>query len=76
MALSYINYLISDRLVFKTKVKHSDLQSKEESTPQLYYPEGLEPAFADNPDLQRPHSSEIERSPPTKSENGAVESFD
>jgi len=41
-----INYLISDRLVFKTPVKSSLQQT--ESTSEIYYPEGLSPGLENN----------------------------
>ncbi|HAZ45196.1 MAG TPA: glycosyl transferase, partial [Cyanobacteria bacterium UBA11371] len=52
-----INYLISDRLVFKAPSKTSNYQNSE-----LYYPEGLEPALANSSDLQRRYSRDKIRS--------------
>jgi dolichol-phosphate mannosyltransferase len=52
-----INYLISDKLVFKTRTNAPNSQDSE-----LYYPEGLEPALADRSNLQRPSSGEKSRS--------------
>ncbi|MFB2833819.1 glycosyltransferase [Floridanema evergladense] len=52
-----INYLISDKLVFKTPTKTPNSQSSE-----LYYPEGLEPALADSSDLKRVFLGEKVRS--------------
>lgn len=59
-----INYLISDRLVFQTKVKHPNSKSSAEPAPELFYPEGLEPALADTTRLQKPYSGETVRSQP------------
>lgn len=47
-----INYLISDKLVFKTPVKPTNNANSE-----LHYPEGLEPVLADGSDLQKFSSS-------------------
>lgn len=52
-----INYLISDKLVFKSRSNAPNAQGSE-----LYYPEGLEPALADRSDLQRPSYREKVRS--------------
>jgi dolichol-phosphate mannosyltransferase len=49
-----INYVISDRLVFKTQVKHHDQQSESEPLSELYYPEGLGPALVDRANVQEP----------------------
>ncbi|OKH40429.1 glycosyl transferase [[Phormidium ambiguum] IAM M-71] len=52
-----INYLISDKLVFQTHVKPTSTP-----TTDLYYPEGLEPALADNSDLPKFTGREMGRS--------------
>ncbi len=49
-----LNYVISDRLVFKTQVKHPTPQSESESLSELYYPEGLGPALVDRANVQEP----------------------
>jgi dolichol-phosphate mannosyltransferase len=49
-----INYVISDRLVFKTKVKHPAQHSESEPLSELYYPEGLGPALLDSSNVQEP----------------------
>jgi dolichol-phosphate mannosyltransferase len=49
-----INYVISDRLVFKTQVKHPAQQSQSEPLSELYYPEGLAPALVERANVQEP----------------------
>jgi dolichol-phosphate mannosyltransferase len=49
-----INYVISDRLVFKTQVKHHAQQSESEPLSELYYPEGLGPALVERANVQEP----------------------
>jgi dolichol-phosphate mannosyltransferase len=49
-----LNYVISDRLVFKTQVKHPTPQSESEPLSELYYPEGLGPALVDRANVQEP----------------------
>jgi dolichol-phosphate mannosyltransferase len=49
-----INYVISDRLVFKTQVKHHAQQSESEPLSELYSPEGLGPALVDRANVQEP----------------------
>ncbi len=49
-----INYVISDRLVFKTQVKHPAQQSESEPLSELYYPEGLAPALVERSNVQEP----------------------
>ncbi len=49
-----INYVISDRLVFKTKVKHAAQQSQSAPLSELYYPEGLAPALVERANVQEP----------------------
>ena len=49
-----INYVISDRLVFKTQVKHPTPQSESEPLSELYYPEGLGPALVERANVQEP----------------------
>jgi dolichol-phosphate mannosyltransferase len=59
-----INYVISDRLVFKTQVKHPAQQSESEPLSELYYPEGLEPALLDRANIQEPpfaHSGDVKQ---------------
>lgn len=60
-----INYLISDKLVFRTQVKPAISLNQEEPVAELYYPEGLETAFSENSDLPRPSVCEIGQSPST-----------
>ncbi|MBD2578568.1 glycosyltransferase [Oscillatoria sp. FACHB-1406] len=52
-----INYVISDRLVFKPKT-----QSPAEGTTEIYYPEGLAPALVRDRKLAPPTSSNISAS--------------
>jgi dolichol-phosphate mannosyltransferase len=49
-----INYVISDRLVFKTQVKHPAQHSESEPLSELYYPEGLGPALVERSNVQEP----------------------
>ncbi len=59
-----INYVISDRLVFKTQVKHPAQQSESEPLSELYYPEGLESALLDRANVQKPpfaHSGDVKQ---------------
>lgn len=42
-----LNYVISDRLVFRSQAKHPSHQSESEPLSELYYPEGLAPALVD-----------------------------
>ena len=53
-----LNYLISDRLVFKTQAQRLDRQRQAELGSEIYYPEGLAPALENN--------SPNPRFPPTK----------
>jgi dolichol-phosphate mannosyltransferase len=53
-----LNYLISDKLVFKTHGQHSYHRQKAELLPELHYPEGLAPALGDSSNLQKPNSTE------------------
>ncbi|MGH2412209.1 MAG: glycosyltransferase, partial [Microcystaceae cyanobacterium] len=55
-----LNYLISDRLVFKTPVQHSQARRQAEFSSEIYYPEGLAPALENsspNPRHPRPENS-------------------
>lgn len=54
-----LNYIISDRLVFKTSVKSSQRATKFSS--EIYYPEGLAPALENRSPLPRPLQSENSR---------------
>jgi dolichol-phosphate mannosyltransferase len=59
-----INYVISDRLVFKTQVKHQAQQSESEPLSELYYPEGLGPALVGRANVQEPpfaHSGDVKQ---------------
>lgn len=58
-----LNYLISDRLVFKSQVKHPKYQNKSESESELYYQEGLAPALGNSSDLPRHSGRETGDSP-------------
>lgn len=58
-----LNYLISDKLVFKSQVKHSKYQDKSESESELYYPEGLAPALENSSGLPRHSGRETGDSP-------------
>jgi dolichol-phosphate mannosyltransferase len=51
-----LNYLISDRLVFKKPVQSS--QQSTEFTSEIYYPEGLAPGLENNDIFLRPPQSE------------------
>jgi dolichol-phosphate mannosyltransferase len=51
-----LNYIISDRLVFKTTNQRSIGQKQLASQTDIYYPEGLSPALEDRSSLAR-HSS-------------------
>lgn len=53
-----INYIISDRLVFRPQGKPFSHQIESEPLSELYYPEGLAPALVDEADLQRPCATE------------------
>lgn len=58
-----INYLISDKLVFRTQIKPVNSSTQVvEPIGELYHPEGLEPALAEQSDLPRPSVREIRRS--------------
>lgn len=48
-----LNYVISDRLVFRTQVPQPGRQLESESLLELYYPEGLAPGLVDS-SIQRP----------------------
>ncbi len=49
-----LNYLISDRLVFKTPVQRSRYRRQAEFSSEIYYPEGLAPALANSSPNPRP----------------------
>ncbi|HEY9850416.1 MAG TPA: glycosyltransferase [Leptolyngbyaceae cyanobacterium] len=63
-----LNYLISDKLVFKSQSKQSKYpnQNKAEPENELYYPEGLGIALENNAGLPRNNEREIGSSPSTK----------
>ena len=56
-----LNYLISDRLVFKTPVKPSSYRQQPELYPEVDYPEGLSPALAYSCPLPKPPKLETSR---------------
>ena len=49
-----LNYLISDRLVFKTPVQRSRNRRQAELSSEIYYPEGLAPALINSSPNPRP----------------------
>lgn len=55
-----LNYVISDRLVFKPKNKRSGVSSQTGDSAEIYYPEGLAPALVDGASLGQPNLDEIE----------------
>ncbi len=56
---AFLNYLISDRLVFKVNNKQAEVTSNVEDKPELYYPEGLAPALEKQVGLFRNESDNI-----------------
>ncbi len=55
-----LNYLLSDRFVFKTPARPSQRQA--EFSSEIYYPEGLAPALANSsPNLSAPHPDNSRR---------------
>ncbi|MCL1468541.1 glycosyltransferase [Argonema galeatum] len=56
-----LNYLITDKLVFNTQVKNKKYQSNPETSPGLYYPEGLGPGLENTSGLPRQYAGEIGR---------------
>jgi dolichol-phosphate mannosyltransferase len=46
-----LNYVISDRLVFKESRKSTNLQETGDAQSDLFYPEGLEPAIANHSNI-------------------------
>ena len=53
-----LNYVISDRLVFRTQIKQPGCRTKPESLLELYYPEGLAPGLVDS-SIQRPDAPDV-----------------
>lgn len=56
-----LNYLISDRLVFKTPGQRSDGRRQAEFSSEIYYPEGLAPALETSSLNPRPSQPEYPR---------------
>nr|WP_242060280.1 glycosyltransferase [Aerosakkonema funiforme] len=66
-----LNYLISDKLVFKSQVKDSKYQNKAETESELYYPEGLAPALENSSNL--PMYSGRDKGASLSTKNGKVD---
>ena len=59
-----LNYVISDRLVFRPQVKHPAHQNSSKSLSDIYYPEGLAPALVNSSNLQKSYSPFIDVAQP------------
>ncbi|MDJ0674192.1 MAG: glycosyltransferase [Calothrix sp. MO_167.B42] len=57
-----INYLISDRFVFKTPVNKVDSQQETKISSDIYYPEALTPAISASSGLRNTESYNIDKS--------------
>lgn len=56
-----LNYLLSDRFVFKTPVQSSPARRQAEFSSEIYYPEGLAPALENRSLNSRPPQTEYAR---------------
>lgn len=57
---AFFNYVLSERLVFQTKVKYPSSQTESELLPEIYYPEVLAPALTST-DIKKTHDSKKSR---------------
>ncbi len=56
-----LNYVISDRLVFKTPVQRSHARRQADFSSEIYYPEGLAPALVHSCSLPEPPRAETSK---------------